>query len=92
MSPLKIFEYMANNKLILASDLPVIREILQHMENAVLCSPTDTVDWIKKLGEVVDNPMKFIPVINNANIDFKNLYTWDNRVRKILEIYNSALC
>ncbi|NIV99675.1 glycosyltransferase, partial [Candidatus Saccharibacteria bacterium] len=36
MSPLKMFEYMSTGKPIVSSDLPVLREVLVHEENALL--------------------------------------------------------
>ncbi len=40
MSPLKVFEYMASRKPIIASDLPVLREVLNE-KNAMLVSPVN---------------------------------------------------
>ena len=44
-SPLKLFEYMAAGRAIVASDLPAIREILRDNENAVLVPPGDPRHW-----------------------------------------------
>lgn len=38
-SPLKLFEYMAAARPIVASDLPSLREVLEHAENALLVAP-----------------------------------------------------
>jgi glycosyltransferase involved in cell wall biosynthesis len=38
-SPLKLFEYMASGRPIVASDLPALREILRHEDNALLVEP-----------------------------------------------------
>ena len=40
-SPLKLFEYMAAGRAIVASDLPSIREVLTHEESALLVEPGD---------------------------------------------------
>ena len=54
-SPLKLFEYMAAGKPIIASDLPVLKEILTHKRNSILCPPDDVNCWKKNLLELRDN-------------------------------------
>lgn len=87
MSPLKIFEYMAYEKLIIASDLPVIREVLYNMENSILCDPNQLDSWIKALNKVISNPSKYNYIVKKSNQLFIELYTWEKRVKKILEIF-----
>lgn len=41
MSPLKLFEYMASGVPMVATDLPSIREVLEHGKNAYLVKPDD---------------------------------------------------
>ena len=40
VSPMKLFEYMSHGQAIIASDLPVLREVLTDNVNCVLCRPT----------------------------------------------------
>jgi glycosyltransferase involved in cell wall biosynthesis len=49
-SPLKMFEYMASGRPIIASKLPVFEEVLKHNVNALLVSP----DNDKVHGEALD--------------------------------------
>ena len=51
MSPLKIFEYMSHKKPIIASDLPVIREVLND-KNSILVEPNNIELWIKSLKKL----------------------------------------
>ena len=44
-SPLKLFEYMAAGRPIVASDLPALREVLSPDENAVLVTPGSAPAW-----------------------------------------------
>jgi len=45
MSPLKIFEYMGWGKAIIASDLPVLHEVLDDGVNALFAKPEDVDSW-----------------------------------------------
>jgi len=47
-SPLKMFQYMAHKKPIIASDLPVLREVLNN-NNAILIPPDDIDAWVKAI-------------------------------------------
>jgi glycosyltransferase involved in cell wall biosynthesis len=48
-SPLKMLEYMAKGKAIIAPDVPNIRELLSHQDNALLFDTKDETDFIKHL-------------------------------------------
>ena len=81
-SPMKMFEYMASKKPIVASGLPCLREILNE-ENAILVKP----DNPKALAKGIKN------ALNNDNVSQKAFedvqkYTWDKRVKKILKFIN----
>jgi glycosyltransferase involved in cell wall biosynthesis len=53
MSPLKLFEYMATGRLIIASDLPVLHEILND-ENALFATSDDVESWAIALARAND--------------------------------------
>lgn len=82
-SPLKIFEYMACKKPIVASDVPSIREIAD--DNSVLFveadNPKALADGIKKLFSVKGLAEKL------AENSYKNVqnFSWDKRAQKILK-------
>lgn len=84
-SPLKLFEYMASERPIVASDLPSIREILNH-ENSVLVKPDSEslADGIKK---VLGNQTLSNQISARAFKDVQN-YTWSNRARKIIDLFH----
>lgn len=86
MSPLKLFEYMAAAKPIVASDLPVIREVLAHETTALLCSADarDDGDWAAALERLADDPDLARRLAANAYDQWTRHYTWDARARKIL--------
>lgn len=83
-SPLKVFEYMAAVKPIIASDLPILREILKHDHNALLCPPDDISAWLKALVKLQKEPGLRDKLGNNAYNDFVKNYTWKARAEKLL--------
>ena len=56
MSPLKIFEAMANGRPILASDLPAVREVLRDGHNALLAPPDDLDAWVDRIRVLQSDP------------------------------------
>ncbi|MBB4091152.1 glycosyltransferase family 4 protein [Salinibacter ruber] len=84
MSPLKIFEYMAAGKPIVSSDLPVLREVLTHGENAWLCAPEEPAEWVEALAHLRDHPEIRKQLGEQARREFKEKYTWVARAEKVL--------
>ena len=85
-SPLKLFEYMAAGKAIVCSDLPVLREVLTHEYNALLCDPEDTDSWVAALVRLRDDLDMRIAIGRQAHTDFTLYHTWDTRARRILAL------
>ncbi len=84
MSPLKMFEYMAQGKAILASDLPVLREVLHQGESAILCDPGDVSSWVSALTMLHTNRGTAERIGQRALTEFLANYSWDQRAVKIL--------
>lgn len=84
MSPLKIFEYMAAEVPIIASNLPVIREVLRDGENALLCSPDAPLEWQVALKKLESNPSLGKELAKTAHKELIAMYTWKIRARNIL--------
>lgn len=81
MSPMKMFEYLAAGRLIVSSDLPVLREVLGE-HNAVLCPPDDVAAWIDAVRRArQDGPWREA-MGAQARLDAQK-YSWENRVRLI---------
>ena len=81
-SPLKLFEYMAAGRAIVASDLPAIREVLQDNEQALLVAPGDAnalADAIRRL--VSDRALA--ERLARAAFAAAPAYTWAKRAEKL---------
>lgn len=83
-SPLKLFEYMAAGKPIIASDLPVLREILKHEYNALLCPPNDIKAWKLAIERLQDKALRQ-KLGRTAHNEFMAKYTWKKRAEKIID-------
>jgi glycosyltransferase involved in cell wall biosynthesis len=84
MSPLKIFEYMASGKPMIVSDLPVLREVLTHGENSLLCQPSDVEEWAKAIRALINDPLSARKISDRALGDFESRYSWKARAEYIL--------
>lgn len=83
MSPLKIFEYMSSAKAMIASDLPVLREVLNE-KNSILVTPNDIEEWANALLTLEDKVVR-MDIANRAYLDFSTQYTWLNRAQTIID-------
>ena len=90
MSPLKLFEYMGAGVAIVASDLPVLRELLQDGQTALMPPPDDVEALARDVGRLAaDADLRYRLAL--AAHERLNSYTWENRARRILEFLRSAL-
>lgn len=83
MSPLKLFEYMASGKAIVASDLPVLREVLNE-RMAMLVPPDDTDRWVEAIQKCGDRSWGNV-LADQAYNTFVEHHTWEKRAHKVLE-------
>ena len=84
MSPLKMFEYMASGKPIIASDLPVLREVLKQGINAILVDPADIDGWVSAIQYLADDEKAREKIAQQALFDLKQYYTWEKRAERVL--------
>jgi len=83
MSPLKIFEYMAACRPMIVSNLPVIREVLEHKHNALLVDPEDVESWVHAIEHIRNNPKIAIAMADRAHSEYLKCYTWSSRTKNI---------
>jgi glycosyltransferase involved in cell wall biosynthesis len=84
MSPLKVFEYMAAGKPILASDIPALREILRDGETALLLPPGEPEAWAAAARALLRDPGRAAALGARARAALLAEYTWDARAARIL--------
>lgn len=82
MSPLKMFEYLHSGRPMIASNLPVLREVLRDSENCLLVPPDDVDQWIVAIKKLDDEKLR-LRLTEQALSDARQ-YTWDLRSQDIL--------
>jgi glycosyltransferase involved in cell wall biosynthesis len=81
-SPLKLFEYMSHKKPIIASDFPVIREVLNE-KNSILVDCDDIEGWVSSIQKLRD--LKNREVIANQALNNFYKFSWKNRAANVIE-------
>jgi len=83
MSPLKMFEYMATGKPIIASNLDVIKEILVNERNSLLVEPDNTSQWCNAIKKL-ESDSKLAYSLGKIATDDVRKFTWSERSKMIL--------
>jgi glycosyltransferase involved in cell wall biosynthesis len=81
-SPLKLFEYMASGRPIVASDLPAIREVLRHEENALLVQPGNPQALVAGIARIKDDAALGRRLAAQARLDVRE-FTWARRAERL---------
>jgi glycosyltransferase involved in cell wall biosynthesis len=84
MSPLKMFEYMAAGRAILATDLPSVREVLVDGESALLVPPGDAPALARGMCRLLADADLRERLGVRARAEAAR-YSWDARARRLLE-------
>lgn len=88
MSPLKIFEYMAGRKPIIASDMPSLKEVLINNQNAILVPPNNPQALAQAIIRIKKDPEYGKKLADKAYSDVSEKYTWKIRAEKIISFLN----
>jgi glycosyltransferase involved in cell wall biosynthesis len=89
-SPLKLFEYMAAGRPIVASDLPSIREILEHEVNALLVTPGDAAALAGAIERLLAEPA-LASRLARAALERAPEYSWDRRAERLDGLFHQVI-
>jgi len=82
-SSMKMYEYMASNRPIISSNLPVIHEVLRS-DSAVFCPPEDAAAWAGAIQQLLESPNKVARLAANAREQAK-AFSWTARAARAVE-------
>lgn len=87
-SPLKLFEYMAAGRPIVATDIPALAEWLRHDENAWVVEPDSPRALAEGVRALLRDRARAERILERARRDVESC-TWERRAREILEQFSS---
>lgn len=83
-SPLKIFDYMAAGRAIVAPDQPNIREILEHERTALLFDPADPAGLWRAVARLIEDAAFRERLGAAARVELEARdYTWRGNARRV---------
>lgn len=83
-SPMKLFEYMASGRAIIASDLPSYADVIRDGVDALLIPPDDVDALAAAISRLQADPALRMRLGDAARARVYAHYTWDARARRIL--------
>jgi glycosyltransferase involved in cell wall biosynthesis len=87
-SPLKLFEYMASGRPIVASDLPSIREVLTDERNALLVAPGNPPALTAAIRRLMEDRALGARLARQA-LDDVRAYTWEKRAERLEALFGA---
>jgi glycosyltransferase involved in cell wall biosynthesis len=89
-SPLKLFEYMAAGRAIVASDLPSIREVLHDGVDALLVAPGDAAALAEAIRRLVAEPALAEQLARRA-AEAAPGYSWSRRAERLEALFAAVI-
>ena len=90
-SPVKIFEYMACGKSVIATGIGQIAEIINDGYNGILCEPDNIEQIITKLSELIKNSGLRESIGRNARKTIVSDHTWRRKAEQFSEVCHNVL-
>ncbi len=88
-SPLKLFEYLAMGRPVVASDLAAFREVLTDRHDALLFEPGSAPAIAAAIRTVLADRGLAVSLARNARETARN-YTWDRRAERLEALFEEA--
>ncbi len=85
-SPLKLFEYMAVGKPIVAADVPALRNVISDGVNGVLAPVADPVQLARAVMRLLNDPAAALAIGAAARVGAAR-YTWTARAEKLKTLF-----
>lgn len=91
LSPLKLFEYMASEKAVVASTIGQISQVIRDRENGLLVPPGDSSALASAFDTLLSNKSLRDALGKQARRDAELKYSWDTYVARLERLMHSVI-
>ena len=89
--PVKLFEYMAAGRPVLASDFPLVRQVVESAHCGALLDPGDSQAAVATLQEWLAHPEHARRMGENGRQAVLHEYNWESLAESLTQLYSSLL-
>ncbi len=89
--PIKVLEYMAAARPLLASNMPIVRELVREDVDALLFSPSDSEDLARQALTLLDDLELSQRLAQSASERALTKFTWHESQKKLGKVYEKLL-
>jgi glycosyltransferase involved in cell wall biosynthesis len=89
--PIKVLEYMASSRPLIASNMPIVRELVREDVDALLFSPNDPEDLARQVLVLLNDYDLSKRLAHSATARVLTKFTWHVAQKKLIKVYDKLL-
>lgn len=89
--PIKVLEYMAAGRPLLAANIPIVRELVREDIDALLFSPNDPDDLARQALALLNDMKLSVRLAESASARALEKFTWHEAQKKLAKVYAELL-
>jgi glycosyltransferase involved in cell wall biosynthesis len=89
--PIKVLEYMASSRPLIASNMPIVRELVREDVDALLFSPNDADDLARQVLTLLHDFELSQRLSDSATEHVLRKFTWHEAQKKLVKVYERLL-
>jgi glycosyltransferase involved in cell wall biosynthesis len=89
--PIKVLEYMASSRPLVASNMPIVRELVREDMDALLFSPNDPEDLARQVLTLLNDYDVSKRLADSATERALTKFTWHEAQKKLRKVYSKLL-
>jgi len=89
--PIKVLEYMASSRPLIASNMPIVRELVREDVDALLFSPNDPDDLARQVLLLLNDGDLSQRLADSATERVLSKFTWHEAQKRVVKVYEKLL-